>query len=778
MKKLYSSIRQVVCIVILCGLSGLVFGQIPIGSVADFKTIDGQSGSYILTNDIDFSGSDFSGITNFSGTLNGDGYSLKNITITGSMDADMFGVFKAIANATIKNLVIENASVTGGKYYCGILAGKMEGGLIEQCAIVGGTLSGHEHIGSFAGNIGDGSTIKNCYSTAAVTGSAWVGGIVGLINGNGTNLIENCYNTGDVTNTNNGSGSILGRNENTGSSVRNNVNLASKMVGINNYYRILGHPDNSGVLSNNYSLSSTLLNNAPTTSSDAASLHGADISGSDDQAKTETFYQGLGWDVADIWNVSGSAFPTLKIQRELVLSLRNHSGLLVKGKDVLSLAGIERADGALIPIVFSTEDADIEISGTDLTLKAGATITLPREATVTATSGGATTTFTVLLQPVVISLSSETDLNLLAQYPSMDFELTTNITVNNVWTPIVFSGNIDGKGHVISGLETNTDGTHRVAFISELRNGSVRNLGIENARFIGADEVSAIAAYCNGSAIEGCYVANSYIEGNDRVGSIVGNLEYASEIKNCYSTAELKVRAWQTGGLVGVTWNGNSTDTPMEVSDSYFAGTITGSMGRTCGIVGLINSETPPVKIENCVNLAPSLDNGITLRIVDGNTTANLALADNYSLNTTLCNGATVEETDMNYGGAGKHGANVTVEDAKTTTFYTGLGWDFNLVWTFVSGVDYPVLKAFQPGGGTTSNAAIGQEYGLNVSNDVVTLSGLSEKAMISIFNVSGQRISSMKATSQIQYSLPAKGLYLILIEEKGNRSTIKIINK
>lgn len=296
-----------------------------------------------------------------------------------------------------------------------------------------------------------------------------------------------------------------------------------------------------------------------------------------------------------------------------------------------------------------------------------------------------------------VLVSAQTQISTYEELQAMgttgDYELTADIIATGDWVPPVFSGNFDGKGHIISGLKTTTAGTHRVAFISELLNGSIKNLGIEDATFIGQDEVAAIAAYSKGSVIEACYVANSYIEGNDRVGAIVGNLEYASEIKDCYVVATVKSRAWQTGGLVGATWNGDATDNPMTISNSYFAGTVTGTFERNCGIVGLINSTTPPVKIENCVNLASSLKGGNTAyRIVDGNTAANLTLANNYSLSATLCNDLTITTNNPDYGTAKRHGENITDGDAKNATFYTGLGWNFSEKWKLLDD-GYPVLQ-------------------------------------------------------------------------------------
>ena len=294
---------------------------------------------------------------------------LKNITINKSNGE--VGIFSKTNGATIKNLVVidANVNVTGNNNQVGILVGQMRGGVIEQCAIIGGSVYGHEHIGSVVGNIGASGVVRNCYSTAIVNGSAWVGGIVGLTDRSGTNIIEKCYNTGAVTNRSNGSGGIVGRaeaNPEAKPQVQNNVNLASKIAGNNDRHRVVGVKESDAVLSNNYSLSSTLIGTNPVYSTDANSQHGADITAN--QARTQSFYAGLGWDFTEstgVWQIDeGNAYPTLQMEREQLLILVNHTGLHFKSGSSLSLAGIERADGNTTAITFSSEDTNINISGT------------------------------------------------------------------------------------------------------------------------------------------------------------------------------------------------------------------------------------------------------------------------------------------------------------------------------------------------------------------------------------------------------------------------------
>ena len=70
-----------------------------------------RSGNYILMNDIDFSGVQFTSpfTSAFNGTFNGQGYTLKNIEMTTSYLYN--GVFGYVASGTIRDLKLENISI-------------------------------------------------------------------------------------------------------------------------------------------------------------------------------------------------------------------------------------------------------------------------------------------------------------------------------------------------------------------------------------------------------------------------------------------------------------------------------------------------------------------------------------------------------------------------------------------------------------------------------------------------------------------------------------------
>ena len=172
-----------------------------------------------LTEDIDLSGEEWSpigigqsfhwGIRSYSGTFDGKGHTIKNLTIDNS-SAQYVGLFGYVYGGTIRNLTV-SGSVKGSGHTGGI-AGLANGGTFENCAnlcevqgdsTAGGTTGG---IIGFAYH-GDTLIVRDCYNVGSITGRH-AGGIIGQCN-NGLETISNCYNAGTVTGTAN-AGAIIG----------------------------------------------------------------------------------------------------------------------------------------------------------------------------------------------------------------------------------------------------------------------------------------------------------------------------------------------------------------------------------------------------------------------------------------------------------------------------------------------------------------------------------------------------------------------------------------
>ena len=153
-----------------------------------------------LDTDIDLTGKDWTPIgTSFSnkytGTFDGGGHTIKGLTVTTN---DQFvGLFGSIGNAgTVKNVMMEDVQITSNRSsgFAGGVAGYSDG-TIENCS-VSGSVSGTVYVGGVVGAQWEGS-ITGCSSSATVKGMVHVGGVVGQTDVGAT--LTACYATGNVT---------------------------------------------------------------------------------------------------------------------------------------------------------------------------------------------------------------------------------------------------------------------------------------------------------------------------------------------------------------------------------------------------------------------------------------------------------------------------------------------------------------------------------------------------------------------------------------------------
>ena len=152
-----------------------------------------------LTADIDLTGKNWTPIgTSFSnkytGTFDGGGHTIKGLTVTTN---DQFvGLFGSIGYAgTVKNVMMEDVQITSnhGSGFAGGVAGFSDG-TIENCS-VSGSVSGTVYVGGVVGAQWGGS-ITGCSSSATVKGMVDVGGVAGQTNSSAT--LTACYATGNV----------------------------------------------------------------------------------------------------------------------------------------------------------------------------------------------------------------------------------------------------------------------------------------------------------------------------------------------------------------------------------------------------------------------------------------------------------------------------------------------------------------------------------------------------------------------------------------------------
>lgn len=152
-----------------------------------------------LDTDIDLTGKDWTPIgtdydNSYKGTFDGGGHTITGLTVT--TNDEYAGLFGYIGNAgTVKNVVMEGVLITSnnGSSQTGGVAG-FSRGTIENCS-VSGSVSGTVYVGGVVGAQWGGS-ITGCSSSATVKGMVDVGGVAGQTNSNAT--MTACYATGNV----------------------------------------------------------------------------------------------------------------------------------------------------------------------------------------------------------------------------------------------------------------------------------------------------------------------------------------------------------------------------------------------------------------------------------------------------------------------------------------------------------------------------------------------------------------------------------------------------
>ena len=154
-----------------------------------------------LDKNIDLTGKDWTPIgtdydNSYKGTFDGGGHTITGLTFTTNDEyAGLFGWLNRAG--TVKNVVMEGVQITSHQIYGGSIGGVVGSGwgTIENCS-VSGSVSGTVYVGGVVGAQRDGS-ITGCSSSATVKGMVDVGGVAGQTNSSAT--LTACYATGNVT---------------------------------------------------------------------------------------------------------------------------------------------------------------------------------------------------------------------------------------------------------------------------------------------------------------------------------------------------------------------------------------------------------------------------------------------------------------------------------------------------------------------------------------------------------------------------------------------------
>jgi hypothetical protein len=314
---------------------------------------DDLTAEYKLTADIDLAGAAWTPLGAFTGTLDGNGNAIQNISINVTGNAGLFSELGA--NASITNVQIVGGSITTSGTFAGSIAGSISGSATitkssnsanitstSTSSAVGGlvggtttatgsvTISSSSNTGTVSaaglyvggifgasnGSTATGSvTITDCYNTGVVstsnTGNAYVGAIAGYVYYSNPASVQNCYATGSLSSKY--ASGMVGRIKNAASStISNNIALMSGITGDTSHaHPILGYNAETAVVTNNYANSGDMTGISGTVAS-AARQNGSTVSLAN--AKTAAWYATnlLTWNFINVWEITDDNLPTLR----------------------------------------------------------------------------------------------------------------------------------------------------------------------------------------------------------------------------------------------------------------------------------------------------------------------------------------------------------------------------------------------------------------------------------------------------------------------------------
>lgn len=371
-----------------------------------------------------------------------------------------------------------------------------------------------------------------------------------------------------------------------------------------------------------------------------------------------------------------------------------------------------------------------------------------------------------------------------------DIDLSTlSVGLDKDLTNVIFDGNY----HTLSNLIA--DGNARGGLFKNISGSTIKNLKI-NAFTVAGVWAGVIAGHADNSTIIRCSsvgtdvqssgiagglighmekttisecVVKGLISGHDHVGGIVGHMQNASKVENCYADAVVVTDGWQVGGIVG--WSEGINDI---INNCYGAGTVSAAVGFTGGIIGA--GVGGGVTVSNCLAIQTKLkansDIPKTNRIVGDNGAT--TLVHNYGFVDMTWEDPKRTETWTSLP-AGKDGLSVTLALVANAQFYSDSlpTWDFNNVW--IMDTNRPKLRM------ETSNTTSVNAPSVLQSIKILKNNGLIEincplNSTITICDVMGRTLVQRKVKSNSEL-FALKGLLVIKVDTSEGRGTYKILN-
>lgn len=518
-----------------------------IATADDFMAISKDlTGNYELSCDIDMSGKKWTVLGEFSGHLNGNGYTVKNINYT--KQASGFGIFQKVLSQGI----VERLGVTGYVADAGDWAGVI-------CV----------------DNYG---TIRNCWTNVVLKSESACGyaGLIALKNmGNG--VIENCYTIG----------ANLGMG--TEYSLSKGVLLLEKaQTAHENNVFVLGDNNEFTLAIGNTKSSSSMLKTLA--EMEQASLYSA-------------------WDTP-IWNIQDGQLPALKTDDgERLTQSKVYIVNTKNSYSVSELSGTTiQVKVAAIDCDFGDLSYAIKEQGSNVTVSGAGVVTLPETITSDLVftvvvslneNVSAEMTFTVSVPKNVVKISTADQLLAIDKDLNGNYELIADIDLTGkTWTPLAaFSGTFNGNGHTIKNFSFTPQWNGFALFNKINASAVVENVCIEATINEAGSWIGGITGD-NYGIIRNCLVKVT-LEGSNKdsyAGGICCNNKAGGVIKNCVVLGSIKTRPT---AYKDVSNGAFAVENQGRITQCFALNTVTRyAVGKASGL-GNLSSQTDGLKTED-----------------------------------------------------------------------------------------------------------------------------------------------------------------------------------
>jgi filamentous hemagglutinin family protein len=524
--------------------------------------------------------------TKFTGSLDGHGHSILNLTIN-RPTASYAGLFGYTgATAAIRNVALVGDSIIGASNVGGLVGYNL--GVISNSYTIG-NVSGTNDVGGVAGS--NGGTISSSYTSGSASGTGNVGGLAGYNNG----TVSNSYANGNATGSSN-IGGLVGGNYGTATII--NSYSSDSVSGTNNLGGLVGRNDISSTINDSYANGSVT---GGAGSSNVGGLAGYNLGTISNSYSTESTVG-----ASAVGGLAGANSGTINTSYAAgsVSGSGNIGGLVGSGSgtvnnsywDITTSGQATSAGGT--GLTTSQMQTASSFTGFTFTTTPGATgnnwVIVDADGSLNNAGGAAGATFPLLASEYSTTISNAHQLQLMAMALAANYTLSANINASttangtDVWgssgfaptgnssTP--YTGTFDGLGHTISNLTINQPTENYVGLFGYTGAGAViRNFGLMGGSVNGGSYVGGLVGYNLGT------ISNSYSMESAVGASAVGGLAGANSgtINTSYAAGSVS-GSGNLGGLVG---SGSGT-----VNNSYWDITTSGQ-ATSAGGTGLTTSQ-------------------------------------------------------------------------------------------------------------------------------------------------------------------------------------------